>query len=157
MAAAQPARRVIIAGFEEINASPSSTGVRRSMAKIATFSSASMPCAWTACVRSRIAAPCLSRWTIRACLPGAPTVAASADEAIDIDDLAAELAGVAGADDITVLRHVRTSADKRAAEEIADRKPCEDFEAFKPCSSACNGSQNRYAPVPAHRSGPPCD
>ena len=34
--------------------------------------------------------------------------------------------------DITVLRHVRTSADKRAAEEIADRKPCEDFETFKP-------------------------
>lgn len=65
-------------------------------------------------------------------LAGAPTVAASADEAIDIDDLAAELAGVADADDITVLRHVRTSADKRAAEEIADRKPCKDFEAFKP-------------------------
>src|SRR5574337_1653725 len=53
-------------------------------------------------------------------LAGAPTVAASADEAIDIDDLAAELADVAGADDITVLRHVRTSAEKRAAEEIAD-------------------------------------
>ncbi|CQR45110.1 putative helicase A859L [Thiomonas sp. CB3] len=65
-------------------------------------------------------------------LAGAPTVAASADEAIDIDDLAAELAEAASADDITVLRHVRTSADKRAAEEIADRKPCEDFEAFKP-------------------------
>lgn len=65
-------------------------------------------------------------------LVGAPAVAASADDAINIDDLAAELAGVADADDITVLRHVRTSADKRAAEEIADRKPCEDFEIFKP-------------------------
>ena len=41
-------------------------------------------------------------------------------------------AGATGADDITVLRHVRTSADKRAAEEIADRKRCEDFETFKP-------------------------
>jgi hypothetical protein len=50
----------------------------------------------------------------------------------DVDRLAAELAGVGSADDITVLRHVRTSADKRAAEEIADRKPCEDFETFKP-------------------------
>lgn len=60
-------------------------------------------------------------------LAGAPTVAASAEKAIDIDDLAAELAGVADVDDITVLRHVRTSAEKRAAEEIADRKPCEDF------------------------------
>ena len=65
-------------------------------------------------------------------LAGAPTVVAPANESIDIDDLAAELAGVAGSDDITVLRHVRTSADKRAAEEIADRKPCEDFETFKP-------------------------
>lgn len=65
-------------------------------------------------------------------LAGAPAVAASADEAIDIDDLAAELAGVADAGDITVLRHVRTSAEKRAAEEIADRKPCEDFETFRP-------------------------
>jgi hypothetical protein len=65
-------------------------------------------------------------------LAGASTVAASADETIDIDDLAAELADVAGADDITVLRHVRTSAEKRAAEEVADRKPCEDFETFRP-------------------------
>lgn len=49
----------------------------------------------------------------------------------NVDQLAAELGGVA-ADDITVLRHVRTSSDKRAAEEIADRKPCEDFETYKP-------------------------
>ncbi len=61
-----------------------------------------------------------------------PTVVVSAGEAIDIDDLAAELADVAGAGDITVLRHVRTSTEKRAAEEIADRKRCEDFETFKP-------------------------
>ncbi|WP_049623876.1 GIY-YIG nuclease family protein [Frateuria defendens] len=59
------------------------------------------------------------------------SVVASADEPIDIDDLAAELADVAGAEDITVLRHVRTSAEKRAAEEVADRKPCEDFETFR--------------------------
>lgn len=58
--------------------------------------------------------------------------AASMDENIDVDDLAAELADFAGSSDITVLRHVRPSAEKRAAEEIADRKPCEDFEVFKP-------------------------
>jgi len=50
----------------------------------------------------------------------------------DVDQLAAELGGMTSADDITVLRHVRTSADKRAAEEIADRTRCEDFETFKP-------------------------
>lgn len=51
---------------------------------------------------------------------------------IDVDDLAAELAEASEAHSISVLRHVRTSADKRAAEEIADRKKCEDFEKFKP-------------------------
>lgn len=64
-------------------------------------------------------------------LAGAPSVAAQS-EAIDVDELAAELAGMTDTADITVLRHVRTSADKRAADEIADRKSCEDFEAFKP-------------------------
>jgi hypothetical protein len=65
-------------------------------------------------------------------LAAAPAASGPAAETIDINDLAAELAGVADADDITVLRHVRTSADKRAAEEVADRKPCEDFDGFKP-------------------------
>jgi T5orf172 domain len=34
--------------------------------------------------------------------------------------------------DITVLRNVRSAAEKRAAEEIADRTPCTDFDFFKP-------------------------
>jgi hypothetical protein len=65
-------------------------------------------------------------------LAGAPSVAATGETIDDVDELAAELAGAANADDISVLRHVRTSADKRAAEEIAQRKPCSDFETFKP-------------------------
>ena len=64
-------------------------------------------------------------------LKGAPTVSVN-QESIDVDELAAELAGSDKADNIAVLRHVRSSADKRAAEEIADRKTCEDFETFKP-------------------------
>ena len=52
---------------------------------------------------------------------------------MDDDELLAELGvDAAGATDITELRHVRTSAEKRAAEEIANRKKCEDFESFKP-------------------------
>ena len=51
---------------------------------------------------------------------------------MDEDELLAELEGAAGASDITELRHVRTSAEKRAAEEIANRQKCEDFERFKP-------------------------
>jgi T5orf172 domain len=64
-------------------------------------------------------------------LSGKETVAAS-PEAIDDDELMAELAGAAGGEAITELRHVRKSADKRAAEEIANRTVCEDFDRFKP-------------------------
>lgn len=65
-------------------------------------------------------------------LRGAATVAAVAKEAIDEDELRAELEGAAGASDITELRHVRTSEEKHAAEEIANRQKCEDFDRFKP-------------------------
>lgn len=57
--------------------------------------------------------------------------AVSADD-IDLDDLAAELEGAAGGASITQLRHVRTSADKRVADEIADQDKCEDFDRFEP-------------------------
>jgi hypothetical protein len=62
----------------------------------------------------------------------AEQTATSVAEVPNLEDLAAELAGADEASDITVLRHVRTSAEKRAAEEIADRKPCKDFETFRP-------------------------
>jgi len=52
----------------------------------------------------------------------------------EIDDkaLLAELGVTDETAGITELRHVRSIADKRAAEEIANRQICEDFEAFKP-------------------------
>ncbi|MCV2449573.1 GIY-YIG nuclease family protein, partial [Paracoccus sp. DMF] len=53
-------------------------------------------------------------------------------EEMDADALMAELAGAAGASEITELRHVRSTAEKRAAEEIANREPCPDFDRFKP-------------------------
>lgn len=65
-------------------------------------------------------------------LAGAATATAAPVETMDDDELLAELEGVGGASDITELRHVRTAADKRAAEEIANRTPCEDFARFKP-------------------------
>ena len=64
-------------------------------------------------------------------LSGEP-VATAPTEAIDEDELMAELSGTAGADDITALRNVRSTVEKRAAEEIAQRKPCTDFDAFRP-------------------------
>lgn len=35
-------------------------------------------------------------------------------------------------DDITVLKHVRTHQDRQAAEDVANRTPCKDFDQFKP-------------------------
>jgi hypothetical protein len=65
-------------------------------------------------------------------LSGAELVAAEPIESMNVDDLRAELEGAAGRADITALRHVRASADKRAAEEIANRTVCEDFDQFRP-------------------------
>jgi hypothetical protein len=65
-------------------------------------------------------------------LAGAATVTAVPSETMDDDELLAELEGAAGASDITELRHVRAAADKRAAEEIANRTLCKDFDKFKP-------------------------
>lgn len=64
-------------------------------------------------------------------LTDAPTIAEPSSD-YDLDQLADELAGLGSTEDITVLRHVRPSAEKRAAEEIANRKTCADFETFKP-------------------------
>jgi uncharacterized protein YfbU (UPF0304 family) len=62
----------------------------------------------------------------------APAAAETPVEDMDLDELMAELEGAAGARDITELRHVRSSVEKRAAEEIANREKCEDFDKFKP-------------------------
>jgi len=50
----------------------------------------------------------------------------------DDDALLAELGVEAETADITELRHVRSNAKKRAAEEIATRENCKDFEKFEP-------------------------
>lgn len=59
---------------------------------------------------------------------------AEADEAADLDAdaLMAELAGADDGPDITQLRHVRSTEEKRAAEEVANREKCEDFDTFSP-------------------------
>ncbi len=48
------------------------------------------------------------------------------------DELLAELADGDEGSDIQNLRHVRSNAEKREAEEIAQRDRCEDFERFQP-------------------------
>ena len=64
-------------------------------------------------------------------MPSAPV------DYLDDDALLAEL-GVdgKGEGDVTNLRFVRSGAEKRAAEEIANREKCEDFERFAPLFDA---------------------
>ena len=82
--------------------------------------------------------------TLLAELDGPGLLSGAAAARIDVDNLdedalLAELGVGADVDnessdenDITVLRHVRSSVAKRAAEEIGNRTACEDFENFKP-------------------------
>ena len=66
-------------------------------------------------------------------LDGAQAASAVLPEAIGDDDLLAELGVEApAADDVTNLRFVKSRAEIRAAEEIANRTPCADFKKFKP-------------------------
>lgn len=55
------------------------------------------------------------------------------DEDIDLDELAADLGEIEDASvGITQLKHVRSTQEIRAAEEIANRQKCEDFDKFEP-------------------------
>ena len=65
-------------------------------------------------------------------LEGAEPAPVTATDDLD-DDALLEALGVDGSmEGVTELRHVRSTAEKKAAEEIAMRKKCEDFEEFKP-------------------------
>lgn len=72
-------------------------------------------------------------------LTGTPEASAATVDSMDEDELLAELEGAAGSSDITKLRHVRTSAEKREAEEIASREKCLDFEKFEPLFEQARG------------------
>lgn len=77
-------------------------------------------------------------------LADAPATPADVD-ALDEDALLAELGAgsdAAAADDITVLRHVRPHAERQAAEEIADRTPCDDFDHYQPLFAQVEGELN---------------
>lgn len=66
-------------------------------------------------------------------LLGMQPVMSQADiDDMDDDALLAELGIEAEISEITTLKHVRSVSEKRAAEEIANRERCEDFELFRP-------------------------
>lgn len=59
-------------------------------------------------------------------------VVAMDEDDLHPDDLMAELSELGEGEDITKLRHVRSTEEKRAAEEVARRDKCHDFEKFEP-------------------------
>lgn len=65
-------------------------------------------------------------------LTGTVTIPQANPDELDDDALLAELGVESAPADLAELKHVRSAAEKRAAEEIANRKKCEDFERFKP-------------------------
>ena len=79
------------------------------------------------------------------------TIVGAAPVSLDDTALLAELGIEPGAgDDISQLRHVAPRAEKRAAEEIANRERCEDFDTFKPLFERVQAdlaSGNRQAKV----------
>ncbi|WP_417844368.1 GIY-YIG nuclease family protein [Thalassospira sp.] len=65
-------------------------------------------------------------------LAGSAPAHAVAEDELDDDALLAELGIDVETPPITELRHVRSTAERRAAEEVANRERCEDFDKFKP-------------------------
>ncbi|MCF6320600.1 MAG: GIY-YIG nuclease family protein [Rhizobiaceae bacterium] len=65
-------------------------------------------------------------------LTGEMPVVKATKEPVSDEELLAELGVASQASDITELKHVKSRAEIRAAEDIDSRKRCEDFETFKP-------------------------
>jgi hypothetical protein len=58
--------------------------------------------------------------------------ARAGNEDVEDAELLAMLGVESAASDITRLQHVRSSVEKRVAEDVASRQPCADFARFKP-------------------------
>ena len=63
--------------------------------------------------------------------PAVANIESLSEDAL-LAELGVEVEASATEDDIAVLRHVRSTAERREAEEIANRTPCKDFKDFKP-------------------------
>ena len=89
-------------------------------------------------------------------LTSQPTLNNTNLDELDDDALLAEL-GINETleNDITKLKHVKSRAERKAAEEIADRFVCEDFDRFKPLFEAVQNDLNeqRRRTIPFSKDG----
>ena len=74
----------------------------------------------------------LTSFDHQALLNREPATETAAMDDLDDDALLAQLGVEAGGTDVTRLRYVRPSAEKRAADEVATRRECRDFDTFRP-------------------------
>ena len=65
-------------------------------------------------------------------IEGATNISETTADDMDDDELLAELGIDVDELSITELKHVRSTAEKQAAEEIAQRERCKDFDKFRP-------------------------
>lgn len=89
-------------------------------------------------------------------LTSLPTLKNTNLDELDDDALLAEL-GVneTSENDITKLKHVKSRAERKAADEIAERFVCEDFDRFKPLFEAVQNDLNeqRRKTIPFSKDG----
>jgi len=65
-------------------------------------------------------------------LRGVASTSTDSAALINDNELLAELEGIGVKPELSDLKHVRSTSEIKAAEEIANREKCQDFDAFKP-------------------------
>lgn len=133
VAARTPHEERIIAGFEEIQRFVEQSGRLPSMAEGNDIFERIYATRLDQIRRQQECRDVLADLDHQGLLEGASIEQEYPTDDMSDDELLAELGVSAPADDdVTNLRHVKSQAEKKAAEEIANRTICEDFDKFKP-------------------------
>jgi len=137
VASRTPKEERIIAGFEEIQRFVEQSGRMPSMAEGNDIFERIYATRLDQIRRQRECRDVVGDLDHQGLLGGATIEQEHPAEDMSDDELLAELGvAVPAEDDVTTLRHVKSRAEKKAAEEIANRTVCEDFDKFKPLFDA---------------------
>ena len=137
IAARTPREERITAGFEEIQRFVAQSGRLPSMAEGNDIFERIYATRLEQIRRQQECRDVLADLDPQGLLEGALIEQEQNTEELSDDALLAELGvEVSGEDAVTNLRHVKSQAEKKAAEEIANRTICADFDKFKPVFAA---------------------
>lgn len=132
VAARTPREERIIAGFEEIQRFVEQSGRLPSMAEGNDIFERIYATRLEQIRRQQECRDVLADLDPQGLLDGASIEEEENAEALSDDELLAGLGvDVSAEDDVTNLRHVKSQAEKKAAEEIANRTICEEFDKFR--------------------------